>query len=638
MAFFDIAMSSLYRFFFNCLYGSILFFTALNPVLLLEAQQRARPHIDESLGYKTILTDKDTLLRGVSLAFDGGDPFGSKPILMPERASFIALKSAYGLNAVHVYLEGNSSTNPSPVGVSLKYADELVALTRELGLYLILTIGCNGENGTIHSIDKAFEFWTLYADRYKGESHVIFEAHNEPVGWTLNNFTQEDWERQLNLYLHIRNLAPDSLILLGSFMSFFDPGGTPTYGSQWLESQGVSWDNAGFAFHGYWDLDQVDETIRVFHQSTEHPALLCTEFNPYDSEKGFNNLCEIHRVGWMQFEWFSRDSDLLGFKGKLEKAGTVWFPEDETASWPSLGGVQFPTPGQAFGLYSRSARKFLRIDNDKIIADSDNYSGASNQNFFVEFLGKGYVAIRNNQGDYLSLHPSNKPQGKSLRFSRFPSNYSEFKQAYRWMSLPWGDICLQPRAHQSRLLSTEDDRLVLSDYSAKDNGAQVNSATTFFIALKPMQSPRPICAYKGPATRVPMQEPLLAADYDHKDSPSNDKEGDIYRKDYGIDICIDADGLPYVGWFDDGEILDYSLFVETDGRYNLDLEVATNSDSGAIELFHDDDPLGHIEFRNTGGWNHFRIIRALSLRLTEGNHRLRIVSRGGLNIKSLIIK
>ena len=34
-------------------------------------------------------------------------------------------------------------------------------------------------------------------------------------------------------------------------MSFFDPGGTPTWGSDYLEKKGVSWENAGFAFHGY---------------------------------------------------------------------------------------------------------------------------------------------------------------------------------------------------------------------------------------------------------------------------------------------------------------------------------------------------------------------------------------------------
>lgn len=624
--------------FFSPISFIILSFLNLSFSLAIHAQQRARPIIDESLGYKTILTDKHTLLRGVSLAFDGGDPYASKELRMPDKSSFAALKSEYGLNTVHVYLEGNSSTNPSPVGVSLHYADELVSVTADLGLYLILTIGCNGENGTIHSMKKALDFWTLYADRYKDESHVIFEAHNEPAGWTLNNFTQEDWERQLKLYQHIREAAPDTLILLGSFMSFFDPGGTPTYGSEWLESKGVSWDNAGYAFHGYWDLNQVDETIRVFHESTQHPALLCTEFNPYDTEKGFNNLCEVHHIGWMQFEWFSRDSDLLGFKGRMEKAGTVWFPEDSTARWPTLGGVHFPTPGQPFGLYSRSAQKFLSIEGSKIVADAASYTGASNQNFFIEFLGKGSIAIRNTWGEYLALASAENPEGKPLHFIK--SN-SKFKQAFTWMTLPWGDIALRPQAHQSKLLSNDGGILHLSDATMKDSGALPNSATTFYLTVEPMKAPQPIRAYRGKASPVPMQQPLMAVDYDHKDSlPADpkDKEGDIYRRDYGIDIGIDRGGIPYVGWFSEGEFLDYSLFVESDGLYDLDLEVATNSDSGAIELLIDDRSLGSIVFKDTGGWDRFERIRAQSLRLTEGNHRIRIVSRGGLNLKSILIK
>ena len=46
---------------------------------------RGRPQIDASLGYNIILSDKQTLLRGVSISFDGGDPYGSLPVVVPTQ-------------------------------------------------------------------------------------------------------------------------------------------------------------------------------------------------------------------------------------------------------------------------------------------------------------------------------------------------------------------------------------------------------------------------------------------------------------------------------------------------------------------------------------------------------------------------
>ena len=67
-------------------------------------------------GFNMLLSDNDTLLRGVSLSCDGGDPYGSLPAVMPSQASLNALATDYGLNTVHLYLEGDSSMNTNPIG------------------------------------------------------------------------------------------------------------------------------------------------------------------------------------------------------------------------------------------------------------------------------------------------------------------------------------------------------------------------------------------------------------------------------------------------------------------------------------------------------------------------------------------
>ena len=182
---------------------------------LADITVRGRPFIDQSLGYNVIRSDLGTALRGVSLSFDGGDPYGSLPANLPTTGQLNKIVHDYGFNTLHVYLEGDAEENPHPVGLNEALADQLVALTREAKMYLIITIGNNGENGQIHSMEKSLAFWNLYGAKYKDETHVIYEAHNEPVGGPNGNWTSADWDKQAQMYQTISNVAPDTMVLLG---------------------------------------------------------------------------------------------------------------------------------------------------------------------------------------------------------------------------------------------------------------------------------------------------------------------------------------------------------------------------------------------------------------------------------------
>ncbi len=191
---------------------------------------RGRPHLDTTLGFNVLLSDQGTLLRGVSLSWDGGDPYGSLAKVVPSEAALASLAELYGLNTVHLYLEGDSSGNTNAPGVNAADCDLLVQRTENAGLYLIITIGCNGENGSIHSLPWSLDFWKFYAPRYQDRPHVLYEAHNEPVRFSLNSWKDSDWDKQVTLYQAIRAAAPDTFILLGSFMGF---AGDPRYGANY---------------------------------------------------------------------------------------------------------------------------------------------------------------------------------------------------------------------------------------------------------------------------------------------------------------------------------------------------------------------------------------------------------------------
>lgn len=224
----------------------------LTLLLLAEEAQadRGRPIIDDTLGFKRLLSDQGTLLRGVSLSWDGGDPYGSQAKFMPSQASLDALAQKYGYNTVHLYLEGDSSGNTDPVGYNAADCDILVERCAKANLYLIITIGCNGENGAIHSMDFILDFWRFYGPRYKDRTHVIFEAKNEPVHFTAAHWVPKDWADQLLMYETIRAAAPDTMVLLLSYMGFRYEGAVSD-AVRYLTTHGVDWSNAAVAWHGY---------------------------------------------------------------------------------------------------------------------------------------------------------------------------------------------------------------------------------------------------------------------------------------------------------------------------------------------------------------------------------------------------
>ncbi|MGB0458833.1 MAG: hypothetical protein ACPGGM_02325, partial [Porticoccaceae bacterium] len=64
---------------------------------------RGRPYIDDSLGYNVIRSDMGTLLRGVSLSTDGGDPYDRNNLLDISDISLSQLQnmvSNYGFNTL----------------------------------------------------------------------------------------------------------------------------------------------------------------------------------------------------------------------------------------------------------------------------------------------------------------------------------------------------------------------------------------------------------------------------------------------------------------------------------------------------------------------------------------------------------
>ena len=214
----------------------------------------------------TIVTDTGTLIRGARVSLDIWDE-------TPTQANITTMKNSRGLNAFHIYAEypGGGSSG----GYNATKVDKVVDLADTNDLYVVLTIGSGGGNGTFN---QAFvtSFWNFYAPRYKDKTHVVYEVCNEPQAWSApynsNTLTMEK-----NAYSQIRGLAPDTHIMMMSYSQVVNP----TQAATECAGLGVTWDNASVAFHTYGIDGKEDASLTAFYTAMKGKGInyACTEPN-----------------------------------------------------------------------------------------------------------------------------------------------------------------------------------------------------------------------------------------------------------------------------------------------------------------------------------------------------------------------
>jgi hypothetical protein len=631
---------------------SIFFFACLLTLCVLGGDAwaaRGRPHIDSSMGFNRLLSDQDTLLRGVSLSWDGGDPYGSQPQTLPTQESLNALATKYGFNALHLYLEGDSSGNTDPVGYNAADCDILVERCAKAGLYLIITIGCNGENGAIYSMQFILDFWNFYGPRYKDETHVLYEAKNEPVFHTAAHWKPEDWDKQVLMYNTIRTAAPDTMILLFSFMGFRYEG-EASDGVKYVEARGVDWSNAAVAWHGYETREGIEKCLSLFKTSLSYPATICTEFWPGDTipdaaiegDESYNAAFESHQTGWTQFQWLAgNDDELPGLAYRLEKAGIVWTPDMPTATWPVNASPNIPAHGSAVGIFDRGRGKFVSARGD-LSANLDTYTGDQDDKFILEHTGPGLVSFKAPNGLYVST-------ACETDALTAVSADAGLQAQFQWFELPNGDVALRAYGGgghliNSRILTIQDkERLVVlpdannagelaTHYAFVDGDAPSEALSAAPVVVE--QEPEP-----GPYSGTPHAIPgvIEAIDFDHggEGVAYHDVEaenfGGFYRPKEGVDIQSSSEGGCGVSWIEDGEWLQYTVDVAEAGTYTLVTHYAGGNSSFHVE-FDGADKTGPVKTTESGGWQVWSDV-STTVNLAAGRQTMRFVCKSGYNLR-----
>jgi hypothetical protein len=410
------------------------------------AVDRGRPHLDSSLGYNRLLTDKNTLLRGVSLAWDGGDNVThDSPAYMPTQDQLNALYYTYGFNSIHVYLEMDAPTPPDNhmqvVGHNAAICDQLVDMASKANLYVIITIGCGNNNGNIYNMDWCLRFWNFYAPRYANRTHVIYESHNEPAPNTPSQWVTSDWDNQVTLYNTIRAKAPNTHILTCTFMGFTSPRDALN-GIGYMRWKGVDFSNASVAFHGYENQTSIQTCISTFKYDRGGgitPALLCTEFDPETTTSTrFNNMLEYENVGWLEFKFLKAETyDLDILKSRLQSVNVAWTPDCNIGGNAPIGKT----------IWLQNGGKYVSSNNGTSFMTCDRASAQGWEKFDVIDAGNGKVALKGSNGMYVCSENG----ASAMNCNR--SSYSDWEK-FEWVTISSNQVAL--KGNNGKFVSSEN--------------------------------------------------------------------------------------------------------------------------------------------------------------------------------------
>ena len=292
--------------------GLVTRVTLLNGLLLLliasftinnAAADRGRVKIVN----KDLRSDQGTPLRGTHFFLDIFSIDDMRNNESTYRNYFRSVAKDYNMNLVRtsVYFgDFEIMQKDSPYYQSnlrdFKYVyDKVVQWAAEDGVYVIIIMGT--KHGSKIQLDRAKDFWNVFAPRYKNRSHVIYELVNEPNIPAIRR-------TQAPLYKHVRSLAPKTHLI---FWSLTNPEDMNS-GDIWNHSGGIDYGNASVGFHIYdfilnksqqWDLAKAYRRNGLPVINTEFYSLTRADYYPIDYNfLGANvRMAEDRGFSWTQF-------------------------------------------------------------------------------------------------------------------------------------------------------------------------------------------------------------------------------------------------------------------------------------------------------------------------------------------------
>lgn len=169
-----------------------------------------------------------------------------------------------------------------------------------------------------------------------------------------------------------------------------------------------------------------------------------------------------------------------------------------------------------------------------------------------------------------------------------------------------------------------------------------------FVNLEAPETPKPVLApFKAHALSVATPLTIMAADFDfggegiaYHDNDANNQGGNNYRKENGDELGegVDVEGGLGIGYTNAGEWLIYTVDVQDEGAYRVDVELSANQDGGVKYRFEVDgeNSSGTISAPNNGAWGNFYFYDGGAyVRLPAGQHQIKFyLETGGFNFRA----
>ena len=162
---------------------------------------------------------------------------------------------------------------------------------------------------------------------------------------------------------------------------------------------------------------------------------------------------------------------------------------------------------------------------------------------------------------------------------------------------------------------------------ATDNGGLTTVSEKVNLMVKSKQTP-----YNGDPFLVPGL--IEAEDYDnggeglsYHELTAGNKFGFYRQDDVDVEQCSDTSGGYSLGDFQTGEWIEYSINVAEADTFDMELRVATESNSAKLSVvIGSRNVTGTLEIPNTGGWQNWQSVHVTDIQLPQGENTIRVNS------------
>ncbi|MGD2034545.1 MAG: carbohydrate-binding protein, partial [Bacteroidales bacterium] len=590
----------------------VLLYAFLSCTILSLAQaQRGRVQIQNG----TVVTDKGTLLRGCY------DRYWRHDFTWEDLRQDISAIKNLGLNCLKMYAGG---AGPDDLEDWVPYIDSLVKWTREDSLYFVITpswyrnIGTEEEPNYKPDIDFIRRYWSFYAERYKDETHMIFDICNEPE--ERSNYDTLILQMQLDAYDSIRAHAPETHIMF--FSSVYSISIDSVF--NWLKEidKYVDWCNASVAMHGY--CYGVSEEVRGFNQQMIDSGytLIITEFesvlHPAYAGRALIRVFEEQEISYLNF----LEADVIAdhpeyFKTMIERSEIRWTPDFGT--WPeSLTLIDYYDPFQFrwSALYDEGKGWYFGPypSDDQEYINNNDYSAYYNLNFddspaTFEVMcssdgGEGEIEIH--------LDSLNGPVVGTVNISN-TGGWNTYEAFSCDISTPFTGI------HKIYLV-----------YKSTGEEYLFNVRAWYFGKSDLLASQTP---FKGDATVIPGKIEIEEYDFGGPTISFLDmdtaNQGSLFRDDE-VDIDTTEDGGYCVAWTGENEWMEYTVSCEHYTAMDIQVRAACWESGNKFNIKLDNAKLATVYLDSVGSYQDWQIITIENIEISAGEKQiLRIELLGG---------